>query len=157
MLAIFFLELNSKGLHQSSGKEKESCCLVFPSSTKREIRHFHVVVVQRRLRNVQKSVMHVQSCCFANINLLLCRRSHCRRRSRYLSSLPVRKCVQLYNWCSAWLNHLPRAQHVLGGATHNLSTVSNRTYFWGKKRKIIVKQTHLLLCMKGLHLDGCLC
>ena len=41
-----FLELNSKGLYQSSGKEKESCCLVFPSSTKREIRHFHVVVVQ---------------------------------------------------------------------------------------------------------------
>ena len=26
----------------SSGKEKQSCCLVFPSSTKREIRHFHV-------------------------------------------------------------------------------------------------------------------
>ena len=41
-----FLELNSKGLYQSSGKEKESCCLVFPSSTKREIRQFHVVVVQ---------------------------------------------------------------------------------------------------------------
>ena len=35
-------------------------------STKREIRHFHVVVVQRRQRNVQKSVMHVQSYCFAN-------------------------------------------------------------------------------------------
>ena len=44
MLAMF-LELNSKGLHQSSGKEKESCFL-FPSSTKREIRHFHIVVVQ---------------------------------------------------------------------------------------------------------------
>ena len=29
---------------------------------KREIRHFHVVVVQTRERNVQKSVMHVQSC-----------------------------------------------------------------------------------------------
>ena len=28
-----FLELNSKGLHQSSGKEEESCCLLFPSST----------------------------------------------------------------------------------------------------------------------------
>ena len=52
MLAIF-LELNSEGLHQSSGKEKESCCLVFPSS-KREISHFHVIVVQRRQRNVQK-------------------------------------------------------------------------------------------------------
>ena len=59
------LELNSKGLYQSSGKEKESCCLVLPSSTKLEMRHFHVVVVQRRLRNVQKSVMRVQSCCFA--------------------------------------------------------------------------------------------
>ena len=65
------LELNSKGLHQSSEKEKESCCLLFPSSTKREIRQFHVVVVQRRQRNVQKSVMHAQSCCFVNVNLLL--------------------------------------------------------------------------------------
>ena len=41
-----------------------SCCL-FTSLTKRENRHFHVVVVQWRQRNVQKSVMHVQSCCFA--------------------------------------------------------------------------------------------
>ena len=69
MLAIFW-ELGSEGLYQSSKKkEKESCCPVFPSSTKREIRHFHVVVVQRRLRNVQKSVMHVQSCCFPCPNL----------------------------------------------------------------------------------------
>ena len=59
------LELSSKGLYQSSGEEKESC-LVFRSSTKGEIRHFHVVVVQQRLTNVQKSVMYVQSCCFAN-------------------------------------------------------------------------------------------
>ena len=40
------LELNSKRLYQSSGREKESRCLVFKSFTKREIRHFHVVVVQ---------------------------------------------------------------------------------------------------------------
>ena len=53
-----FLEFNSKGLYQSSGKEKEICCLVFrPSSSKREFRHFHVVVVQRWQRNVQKSVI----------------------------------------------------------------------------------------------------
>ena len=58
----FVLELNSRGLQQSSGKEKESCCHVFWSSTILEIRHFHVVVVQRLQRNVQKSVMHVQSC-----------------------------------------------------------------------------------------------
>ena len=28
-------------------------------------KHFHVVVVQKQQRNVQKSVMHLQSCCFA--------------------------------------------------------------------------------------------
>ena len=66
-----FLELNSTRLYQSSGKEKETRCLVFPSSTKREMRHFQVVVVQRRLRNVQKSMMHVQSCYFVNLNPLL--------------------------------------------------------------------------------------
>ena len=49
-----FLELNSKRLHQSSGKEKESCCLVFSSSTKRKFRNFHVVVVQQRQKNVPK-------------------------------------------------------------------------------------------------------
>ena len=40
---------------------------VFTSSIKSEIRTVHVVVVQRPQRNVQKSVMHVQSCCFANL------------------------------------------------------------------------------------------
>ena len=54
-----FLELNSKGLYQSSGKETEGRCLVFTSSTRREIRQLHVVIVQRRQRNVQKSVLHV--------------------------------------------------------------------------------------------------
>ena len=60
---------------------------MFPSSTKREFRHFHVVVVQRRQRNVSKSVLHVQSCCFVDLNLLLFCRSRCRRRGRCLSSL----------------------------------------------------------------------
>ena len=40
------LELNSKRLYRSSGKEKERFCLVFKSFIKRGIRHFHVVVVQ---------------------------------------------------------------------------------------------------------------
>ena len=61
----FFLELNSKRLYQSS----ESCGLVFRSSTKREIMHFHVLDVQWRQRNVGKSVIHVQGCCFLNLNL----------------------------------------------------------------------------------------
>ena len=57
---------------------------MFPSTTKRKIRHFHVVFVQRRQRNVQKYVMHVQIFCFANMVLLLFSRSRCRRRRRCL-------------------------------------------------------------------------
>ena len=63
-------------------RKRELCCFVFLSSTKRAVKFFHVVVVQGRLRNVQKSMVHEQSCCFANINLLL----FCHSR-RYLSSL----------------------------------------------------------------------
>ena len=48
---------------------------MFRSSIKRELDwHFQVVVVhalQSRHRNVQKSVIHVQSCCFAKFYLLL--------------------------------------------------------------------------------------
>ena len=78
-----FLELNSKGLHRSSGKEKETVLSVFMSSTKRENRKFHVVVTQRQQRNVQKSVIHVHSCCFANLTISLFCRSRCRRRRRH--------------------------------------------------------------------------
>ena len=88
----FFWSWILKRLYQSLEKEKESRCIVFTSSTKRKIRQFHVAVVQRRQRNVQKSVMQVQSCCFANLNLrvLVCR-SRCRRRRRCLSFLIVVK------------------------------------------------------------------
>ena len=61
---------------------------MFTSSVRREIGQFQVVVVQRRQGNVQKRVMHVQSCCFANLNLLLFYRSHCRRRRRRRSPVP---------------------------------------------------------------------
>ena len=63
-------------------KGERQSFLVFTSSTKRENTHFHVAVVQWRQKNVQKSVMHVQSCCFVNLNLFLFFRSHwvCRRR-----------------------------------------------------------------------------
>ena len=43
---------------------------MFTSSTKRENRKFHALGVQRRQRNIQKSLMHGQNCCFANLNLL---------------------------------------------------------------------------------------
>ena len=75
-----FLKLKTKGLYRSWGRKKESRCLVIMSSTKLEIRNFLVVVGERRQRNVQKCVMHVQNCCFVDINLLLFWRSRCRLR-----------------------------------------------------------------------------
>ena len=58
-------------------------------STKSGIWHFQVVVVQRQQRNVDKTapVLHVQSCCFANLNLLLLCRSRSRRRRRILRAI----------------------------------------------------------------------
>ena len=46
-------------------REKSSSWVVYALHKKSEIRHFHVVVVQGRQRNVQKSAMHVLGCCFA--------------------------------------------------------------------------------------------
>ena len=56
------LDLISWGPHSSLERERKFLRRLFTSSIKREIRHFHVVVVQQRRRNVQKSVMHVQTC-----------------------------------------------------------------------------------------------
>ena len=49
--------------HLSLQKEIDNFFVVFTSSIKRarEIRKFNVTVVQRRQRNVQNSVIHVQS------------------------------------------------------------------------------------------------
>ena len=81
------------------GKKKENYCAVFTKSIKRtrEIRKFQVAdlkltkgrlkkIANKQLRNVQKNVMRVQSCCFANINRLLFCGSPCRRRRCCLSS-----------------------------------------------------------------------
>ena len=43
----------------------EFIALSFPYSIKLKVWSFHIVVVQGQQGNVQKSVMHVQSCCFA--------------------------------------------------------------------------------------------
>ena len=37
----------------------------------REVRKFHVSIVQQWLINLQKSMIHVQSCCFANTKIVL--------------------------------------------------------------------------------------
>ena len=107
-------------------KEEESRCLVFTSSTKGEIRHFHVVVVQWRQRNVQKSVMHVQSCCFANVNLLLFCRPRCRRRRRCLSSVITSSKWswqslrhQLLVWQQSWKKKTVEKKALLTIKTHS--------------------------------------
>ena len=46
---------------RNKGKFRRCLCI---SSVHGEIGHFHVVVVQCRQRNKQKSVMHVENCCF---------------------------------------------------------------------------------------------
>ena len=72
----------NKGFHKCFIQENLHF-LVFTSSTKREIRQFHD---GKEMHN-KGGVMHVQSCCFANPNLLLFCRFHCRRCRRCLSSL----------------------------------------------------------------------
>ena len=66
------LGLYPKGPHLSLEKEKENFCVVFTYSIKQahEIRYFHVIVMQWWQRIVQKNILHMQSCCFANLNLL---------------------------------------------------------------------------------------
>ena len=63
--------LNSKGPYPSSEIEKKFCRCLLTFYIKREIRYFRVVVVQKRQRNIQKSVLHQKSCCFANYKLLI--------------------------------------------------------------------------------------
>ena len=84
----FMLELKREGHARVQSETVEFIALPFPSSKKLKIWSFHVVVVQGRLRNVQKSVI-----CTCKVVVLLtkpiaflrcrCRcRCRCRRRSR---------------------------------------------------------------------------
>ena len=91
----YFWNFIIKRLYQSSGKEKGSC-LVFMSSTKHEIGHFHVVVIHVctviAKKWTEKSVMHVQR--KPKPFAFWC--SHCRRRHCCLSSLKTGYKAQSY-------------------------------------------------------------
>ena len=86
----------------SKRKLKEISCAVFTNSITRarEIRKFQVADLQRRLRSVPKTVMHVQSCCFAKINRFLFYRSRCSRCRCCLSSplLWSRNVATMVTW-----------------------------------------------------------
>ena len=62
----FILETKRGNRARVQTKMVESIVLPFPYSSKLKNWSFHVVVVQERQRNVQKSVMHVQICCSAH-------------------------------------------------------------------------------------------
>ena len=73
----------------------ENHCLAFVFSTKLKIRQFYVVVILWQQRNVQKSVIQVQSCSFAN--LLLCRFC-CHHCCCCLSSLLLQAMIDAFQW-----------------------------------------------------------
>ena len=71
-------------------QEKKKKVVVFCSRPQQNVKlgsFTLIVVVQRRQRNVQKGVMHVQSCWFACLNLLLFCRCRCLLRRRCVKSL----------------------------------------------------------------------
>ena len=97
---------------------------------KRDIKKFHFVVVQRWQRNVQKSVMHVQSCCFAV--LFFCR-SPCRRRCSSSQMAPTVTPVltsQAEVLCYSFL---------VGGYTN----FTLRTFFISTPFKRLVNKQHI--------------
>ena len=60
----FGLELKRRDCTQALTKIVEFMGLPFPFPSKLKIWSFHVLVMRGLQRNVQKSVMHLQSCCF---------------------------------------------------------------------------------------------
>ena len=111
-VAIFFWSWNLKDCIEVQEKKNKvfaslspapGRCLVSTFSTNREIRNFHVVVEQWRQRNVLKrSVMHVQGCCLANLNLLFfcrsrwCRGRRCLKHWVFFSLEPIIDYVPIY-------------------------------------------------------------
>ena len=61
-----FLELNSKGLYQRSGKEKKVVVLCSRPRQNMNSGTFTLYSGNDGKEMYKKSMMHVQSCCFAN-------------------------------------------------------------------------------------------
>ena len=75
MLAEFSVVESERTLFRVKKRNKNCVLFAYFIKRAREISQFHAVVVLRRLRNVQKSMMHVQSCCFAIYTTLFCQSS----------------------------------------------------------------------------------
>ena len=66
------LEMNSQRPYPSTAAETKFCRCLFTSSIKREIRHFHVVVVQKRAKKCTKERDARAKLLFCLLNLLFC-------------------------------------------------------------------------------------
>jgi len=62
----FSLELKRRDHARVLTEMVEFIALPFPFLSKLKIWLFHIIVMQGLQRNLQKSVMHLQSCCFAH-------------------------------------------------------------------------------------------
>ena len=65
----FWLEMKRRDRARVLTEMVESIAQPFPFPSKLKIWSFHVLVMQGRQRNVQNSVMHVQSCYFAHFDV----------------------------------------------------------------------------------------
>ena len=78
--------VDSKELYLSSEKERENRCLALTSSIVKletvEVSGGSCATIDGK-KKVPKSVMHLQACCFAYLNLLLFHRPLCRRHHRH--------------------------------------------------------------------------
>ena len=114
-MLVTFSGLNPKGPCLSLEKGKETSCVVFNYSVKwaREMRKFHVAVVQRWLTNVHEGAMHVQSVVVLLIwsYCFFCR-SRCRRRHCCLSSLLLYSKKFCYH--GNMMSHFPCLLNIKG-------------------------------------------
>jgi len=143
-----FLGLNPKGPYLSLEKEKENFlrCVHLLLKRAREIRKFHVVIVQRWLRNLQKSAMLVQTC-FAYIYLLLVCRSRCRRRV-ILVKLPI---VLIQKFCYHGNMTYSSLLYWVQVDSPAASTMLSRQHLNGQRTLILPSQSRYSLTICGPH------
>ena len=126
------LGLNPEGPYLK--RKKRENLLTYSIRRKGAIRKFPDAAVQWRLRNVQKSVMHVQSCCFANLNLLLFSFSLPSPSSfLMLPSVVIQKfCFHgnvTSHFSSLFSNHRWSKRSVQGGSLRVLKILNNGDSF----------------------------
>ena len=107
------LKLNAKEPYLSAEREIRFCRHLFTFSLKCKIMQFHVEIVQKRQRNIQKSVMRVQSCHFPSKPIVVVVvvvafffTFSLRSSRRIVKSLPVRKTRHRWKTRFGWSSRL---------------------------------------------------